>query len=245
VAGKTLRVEDLDIYGKDLDELPSNPYSRDKVLSSVIHAQGFDGAPAVVSSSRYDDLVASGEIKADLYRGVASGQPGKAQQYREDFAHGPFFVGEGTPANGVYATLDKEFALTGYADNRAEGLLRIGLRKEAKVIPFGDLEAKRVDVIGQGTKGERERAAWREYSAQQKSLMDEIAQATQRQDLAAAQEAEARLYDVARNHQYNHRERVGNDPGRVAALLGYDAIQVDQNVYVILNRTACYVEEVK
>lgn len=244
VKGRKIKVEDLDIFNQDASELRSNRYSRDKVLSSVIKAQGFDGLPTKVEPTEFDRLLAEGEITHDLYRGVFSGQEDVAQSYREDFADGLFFVGEGTPANGVYVTTERHFAL-GYAKGKEDGLLRMGFKKDAKIIPYPELESKRAEIVGSGTRSDRDKAAWLTYSSKQQDLMDKMNAAVEAKDTKAARGFEEQLYQTQMHHQNNYPERIANDPGRVAAFLGYDAIQVDENVFVILNRTALYVEDPK
>lgn len=244
VKGRKINAEDLDIFNQDANELRSNRYTRDKVLSSVIKAQGFDGLPTTVAPEEFDRLLADGEITHDLYRGVFSGQEGVAQSYREDFANGLFFIGEGTPANGIYATGERHFALS-YAKGKEDGLLRMGFKKDAKIIPYPELESKRAEIVGSGTRSDRDKAAWRTYMSKQQSLMDKMNAAVEAKDTEAASGFEEQLYQVQLHHQNNYPERIANDPGRVAAFLGYDAIQVDENTYVILNRTALYVEDPK
>ena len=56
VKGRKIKVEDLDIFNQDASDLNSNRYSRDRVLSSVIKAQGFDGLPTKVSHDEFDRL---------------------------------------------------------------------------------------------------------------------------------------------------------------------------------------------
>lgn len=242
VKGRKIKAENLDIFNQDARELGSNRYTRDKVLSSIIKAQGFDGLPTKVSPEEFDRLLADGEITHDLYRGVFSGQEGMAQSYREDFADGIFFVGEGTPANGIYAIGDHHFALS-YAKGKGDGLIRMGFKKGAKIIPYPELEGMRAEIVGGGTRSDRDKAAWRTYSSQQQSLMDKMNAAVMAKDTKAARGFEEQLYQGQLHHQNNYPERIANDPGRVAAFLGYDAIQVDENTYVILNRTALYVED--
>lgn len=206
----------------------------DRWLAAIQEEQGFNGLPQVASGEEVDAAVAAGAT--EVFRGLQSAD------FAEQFRSGSLYPGDpGLFGSGTYASPNRDVAL-GFASGDNAAVLRIALRRDAKVISYADLLKLRAKHGGT-----RASQALSERQAAELAQVDPG-------DSASVAAILAR-YDELRVRQ-SSRSRVNADEGRIAALLGYDAISVPtgrrvsatgpailEAEYVILNRTALIVEE--
>jgi hypothetical protein len=237
-AGRRLEPEDLDVYGKDLGKLPSdkNTY-KDPFLASVLRAQGFDGLPQVVDADTFAQMEKDGEFAVTLYRGVDESGDLTRAQVTEQFRSGPLFVGEGISGNGTYASTARNEAFDKYARGHEDGLLTIGLRKDAKIVPNSFLSA----IYGEYKNSDKPDRGQFLFK-----LMNDAVQAGETAKARALEESmQALNHGLRVGDAHNVLDRVYWDPGALASFLGYDAIQVHEDRYILLNRTALVVQGAK
>ncbi len=204
-------------------------------LKHIIAQQGFDGPPAVASSAAFDAAKANGEVR-ETWRGIGTAGGLDPADLAEQYRTGDFHVGLGINGDGTYVALNR-------ADGEYYGstLLRIGLRRDAKVISADDLD-REMDAFF---------AADRKKSDQLRALDRKLIA-----DLGNAKTARARanIRRKYRNDVYgldtDKSLAVQRDPGIFAALRGYDAIEIPKDrspdkhhEMIILNRTATIVQE--
>lgn len=243
VKGRSI-VDDFD-YDGAVRAAPHNSVSSglgggkvDEWLGAIRKTQGFDGKPKVVSRQEMDEAVRDGSTQ--LFRAIKD-RPGNTKttaQLAEDYRTGELFHGTGVYGSGTYMSPERETALI-YGEEKT--MLRIALRRDARVISIADLLKLRPRTG---------------ITATAAKLADERQAELNRVDPkdTAAIKAIVDKYEALTARQ-GSRSRVAGDIGRVGALLGYDAIYVprnyrgpgskgdDQTEYVILNRTATIVEE--
>lgn len=127
----------------------------DPLLAAIAHEQGFDGPPQVVSGDEMDGLVRSGQA-IEMWRGVAgydidldhSVTAGEAaEQYRSGDA---FYGSGGMYGNGIYAAMEHSYA-SDATRGEAGGLLRIGLRSDAVVVDYRQVDAEAESFNSGGT----------------------------------------------------------------------------------------------
>lgn len=184
----------------------------DYTLKEMYRMTGYDGLPTMLSQSEYDKMVASGQI-TDLYRTVR-GQGGvSGQVYVQDFRTGDYFAGKGLYGNGTYFTPSKS-----YAESYGGELIQAGLRSDAKVVSYSDLQELMKQNSGLDTY--RQALFERGWSEKDVSLLD----AFQKMDRINAQEI-----------------------GKFAVSMGYDAIDLGTMPHtfpevIVLNRTALFIK---
>jgi hypothetical protein len=234
------------IAGKvDYESLPPE-YNRatrhDDALEEIVKRQGFDGKPQVVLKAEFDAAVKRGEVR-ETWRGVGRHDTELTpDQLAEAYRTGDFYVGLGINGNGTYVAMrraDGEY-YSGFSGGHPT-LLRIGLRKDARVISADDLD-REMDAY----------FAANHTTAKHQSLQREMLAA-----LAKAKTPRARANirrDYYRQEFYGPDRRsrllaIQRDPGRFAALRGYDAIDIPKErspdkhaEMIILNRTATIVQ---
>jgi hypothetical protein len=230
VSGKELSSTDLvekvwPVANERMDQYKANPVGplsgQDVILKSIQEEQGYNGLPKVVDKETLDGMVSRGEV-LEMHRGF-----GTSEQV-EQFRSGELFTGQGGYGNGTYTAygekgLDTARFYSG-ASPREEGILRMGLRSDAKVIEYKDLR----DMISKGTGLNEENQAGK------------LGKITKD------------LYDMHDTPGISKESRLGAgmmhtslmEPGRAAAILGYDVIRSTQDKFmVILNRTALVVQK--
>lgn len=186
-------------------KLKPNNSPVDNVLVNIGTMQGFDALPTTMSKKKMDAFIKNGGGKA-IYRGVVDGKV-SAKNILKSFRSGDYQPGKGLYGNGFYFS-ESESVASQFAGGIAENLVRVALKKDARVITLTDLYGL-IKVSGKN----------REFGGKMGSI---------------------------------------RDPGRYAAMLGYDAIYVTNEFdggidsdgnstrepqYVVLNRTALVVEE--
>jgi len=209
----------------------------DAWMARIQRTQGFDGRPTVVSQQEMDRIVAAGE-GTELFRGI-NGTPEEVRLRQHQFRVGDFYAGNpGNYGSGTYASPDQSISL-GYAHGRQTGVMRMALRRDARVIDYADAVKLRPQTGIVTESG----------AALARKRQEELAKVDPA-DLAAITEIIERYEDLA--SRQSSRQRITADVGRLAALLGYDAIigrttgftgMPPTPEYVILNRSALYVQE--
>lgn len=214
VSGRVFTEADWDTLRKritDNKEWVSEGYM-DYTLKEMYRMTGYDGLPTMLSQSEYDKMVASGQI-TDLYRTVR-GQGGvSGQVYVQDFRTGDYFAGKGLYGNGTYFTPSKS-----YAESYGGELIQAGLRSDAKVVSYSDLQELMKQNSGLDTY--RQALFERGWSEKDVSLLD----AFEKMDRINAQEI-----------------------GKFAVSMGYDAIDLGTIPHtfpevIVLNRTALFIK---
>lgn len=224
---------------------PSTDFTdpRDNTLAAIGRRQGFDGKPTVGS---IDETVKAGGIEIHRgvvgYKGSNTMKPQKAAEIVEEFKTGEYEPGTGLYGNGFYFSTSSRVARHYATWNKGDGArLRAGLKPGAKVVDYDHLQG--------------EMKAWKA----------EVAPKTQ-----SITDLYAKDFKTPRDQYSPHMvEYVMSDPGRFAAMKGYDAIKVvghqdgapalkgeptatrpggrhkfsANDQYVILNRTAIVIEE--
>src|SRR6185369_775597 len=213
-------------------------------LADIQREQGFDGHPQVVSPADMDAAVAGGAV--ELWRGIRDNDKAKisatdlAEQYRSGAVEpSPGTFGSGTYSSSRRAEAEMYAGMTGPGAG-GHTMLRIALRRDARVISYADLLKLQPKFAGS--------AGAEKLNRDQEAELAAIDPAD-----TAAVDAVIAKYSKLRAKQPS-KSRVTADMGRLAALLGYDAIVVppgyrggkgsnSASEYVILNRTATMVEE--
>ena len=99
----------------------------------ILHEQGFDGLPDVVSTKEMDQYKANGEM--EVWRGLdCNGDRAKSAEAAEQFKTGELFVGKGTYGAGTYGGSFGD-ALS-FAGGDRGSILRMTIKKGARVIEW-------------------------------------------------------------------------------------------------------------
>lgn len=110
----------------------------DPSLSAMWKQQGFDGLPAVVSSSDLDAAIQGGA--KEIFRGLSGPD---AAKYAEQFRSGEAFAGTGNYGNGTYFGIGPggQKVATQYAGTSSNQgtVIRAALRADAKVASWDDI----------------------------------------------------------------------------------------------------------
>jgi len=235
VKGRSI-VDDFDYDGAVKGVGYNGTGGGDRWLGAVQQAQGFNGKPKVVPKREMDEHVRDGGI--ELFRAVKSLHYKKSAELNEEYRTGPLFPGNGVYGSGTYTSPQRETAKR-YGEEAT--MLRIGLRRDARVISYADLLKLRPRTGITATAAN--------LADQRQAELDKV-DPTDTKAIKAIIDKYAAL--AARQ---GPRSQIAGDLGRVAALLGYDAIYIPgdyrgkgskldgQTEYVILNRTATLVEE--
>lgn len=123
-------------YGPNIEPAPLDPeqlYSK-----PLIHEQGFDGPPHVVSSAELDAYVQAGEFED--FRGIAGP---RAAEYAERLRTGPMWVGRGGIGGGIYAAVgaDAHEHAAIYAQDPGSVLGRLTVKGTARLARLDELDA--------------------------------------------------------------------------------------------------------
>lgn len=239
---KAPKVTGRDISGEvDYEALPpayNLETNRDDALREVLRRQGFDGRPEVVSASAFDAAVRRGEVR-ETWRGFTRSRFSQLtpEQMAEEYRTGDMRAGIGINGNGTYVAIRKE-------DGEYYGftLLRIGLRSDAKVISADDLDAEMDAFFASAEE------ATQQHRFREREYLDLLARAkTPRARANLRRQYRADVYGADRR---TPRLAIMRDPGRFAAMRGYDAIEIPKQwspdkhaEMIILNRAATIVQE--
>lgn len=236
-----------DISGSiDYESLPPNynvTAHTDDALGEILAKQGFDAAPEVVTRAEFDRAVAAGEV-TESFRGLrppAKSRPNAnktPEQLAEEYRRGPVHPGIGINGNGTYVAMRR-----GDAEYYGGTVLRIGLKKGARTIGADDLDAE-MDAYFAGAKRSRSSGYVRDLEAK---LVSKLSTASTPR---ARANARREFRGLVGSQDADRSISVNRDPGRFAALRGYDAIEIPKSrspdnhaEMIILNRGAVIVEE--
>lgn len=234
------RVRGRDITAEvDYKSLPSIlnlKTGENEALKAVLRHQGFDGKPQVVTAAEFDAAVKRRDVR-QTWRGIRKPMAGHDPEVlAETYRTGELRAGTGINGDGTYVAANRADA-----EYYGTAILRIGLRKDAKVISADDLDREMDAFFAQfDSKGE-------ELQEMDENLLKDLAR-------AKSPRARANLRRTYRGLVYgldpDRRLAVQRDPGTFAALRGYDAIEIPKvrspdkhHELIILNRTATIVQE--
>ncbi|MGE3600001.1 MAG: hypothetical protein AB7N70_31115 [Dehalococcoidia bacterium] len=121
-------------YGPILDPNPDSPEAL--YTKAVIHEQGFDALPHVVTRRELDRHIAAGEI--ELYRGVTE------RRFADQLRYGDFFIGRGGELDGMYAAAGPHaLAVARHYAALGDGtVIRMTLKRGTRVVRWHDLEMR-------------------------------------------------------------------------------------------------------
>jgi hypothetical protein len=224
----------------DFDTLPAvyNPATgSDDALRAILEHQGFDARPAVVSAADFDAAVARGEVR-ETWRGLKSilGGTKSPAQIAEEYRTGDLdHVGLGINGDGIYVAVRKEDA-----QYYGSELVRIGLRNDARIVHVDDLHREMDDYFADLAENIRVRNLDNQLMADLARTKSPRARAGIRKKYRSA------IYGQDRSRKL----AIQRDPGRFAALRGYDAIEIPRShsidkhhEFIVLNRAATIVQE--
>lgn len=124
--------------------------AEDMFLHDLQARQGFSELPEVVRRDAFDAMLARGELKQELFRGV------EGAHFTDGYLYGEHFAGNGVFGNGTYTTTALD---TAYGYSRGEDtVMRLALRADANVIELEDIrrlkgklqEAANAGISGSG-----------------------------------------------------------------------------------------------
>lgn len=202
----------------DLSTLTWSRTSGDKLLKEIYRHQGYDGPLKKVGTKAWGDI----ETRS-LWRGMADqGVRQSPARFVKALTDGDYFPGFGVFGNGTYSAYGskgRQVALQ-YAGGKKAGLVNFKLAKDARVVTETKLRGIQETIRG------------RLFSLQSQKLKAlEKAESTMSAAKFRAAQLELRTWTT-------NTTLVLQDPGRLAAMLGYDAINVVQaDFMIVLNRT--------
>ena len=228
-------------------------------IEDVINAQGFDGKPRIVDADEFDRAVKAANNGDGLIMQRVYSAPDQEtlDAYRESLYDGKWYVdcshGNDTYGKGMYTASSKSTSVTQQMADEIVPYRRefsytetMTLDPSARVIGYNEVvtaknEASVLEkaIVGNDDISDTERAivrreVLREYSDEDRAL-------------ARAAEREWDFDDyMAVINKYSQREREFRELGtsEVAALLGYDAVEVPGlNYTIVLNRTKLIIRE--
>ncbi len=195
-------------------------YTGDDRLKAILQAQGFTAKPTVLSANDFAVLEQLGT--PIIHRGLTASSTKSVDQMIKEFKDGEMYVGTGVAGNGVYAGTDLNYVIK-YAGDNPNNVITMALSPQAKVIDMEDAK----NGAKTASNAFYDKAFKRPYNnPEMGKFVDSFGDLTEEQ---------ARQLGI-----------LFRDPGRYAAVNGYDAIKhVDEDggIYVILNRGAVRVKE--
>lgn len=223
------RLKEDKAFFEDMDSLKRTEQG-DMLLGSVLEERGWLGNPKVVDTQTMDGLVSSGY--REMYRGISS------DKYAEEFRSGKCYIGYGVYGNGTYTAYGQEGYQTAvsFATGEEKGaILRLTLRQDTKVVLHEELVRLQKTVTS-------------EVEDKMDSVMDQVL-TTMRAARKSESEAEKKRYgEIASGlkEEYARLQRtkeIYDDPSRLAAIRGYEAIDIqDRGYMIVLNRQAVIVQ---
>ena len=195
-------------------------YTGDDRLKAILQAQGFTAKPTVLSA---DDFAVLEQLGTPIiHRGLTATSTKSVDQMIKEFKDGEMYVGTGVAGNGVYAGTDLNYVIK-YAGDNPDNVMTMALSPQAKVIDMEDAK----NGAKAASNAFYDKAFKRPYNnPEMGKFVDSFGDLTEEQ---------ARQLGI-----------LFRDPGRYAAINGYDALKhVDEDggVFVILNRGAVRVKE--
>lgn len=224
-------MSDKDIAKVDdklLENIDGDDYGRDAILGRIYEKQGFNAKPTLLSKEDFDKEIGRGK-HIEVFRGVTE------KAHADDFKTGDtHYPGKGIYGNGTY-TSDQIDTANKYANalNANGAVMRIGLRKDAKIIDYNELRdemmANQVGLLNYNpitvARKQGEKNGWSD-----KKITEEFTRLS-----------------LEKHELEKKANKIFADDGRYAALRGYDAIQATfqrgESYYIILNRGKLIVEK--
>jgi SPP1 gp7 family putative phage head morphogenesis protein len=195
-------------------------YTGDDRLKAILQAQGFTAKPTILSAKEFEVLEGLGTTI--LHRGLTPSATKSVDSMIKDFKEGDMFVGTGVVGNGVYTGTDLSYVIK-YAGGKPENVMTMALSPKARTISVDD--AKNGAKVYSSAFFDR--AFKRPYQNPQAGRFVDS-------------------FGDLDEETFRQLGIIYQDPGRYAALNGYDAIKYvddDGGVFVILNRGALRVKE--
>jgi SPP1 gp7 family putative phage head morphogenesis protein len=195
-------------------------YPGDDRLKAILQAQGFTAKPTILSAQEFEVLEGLGT--QILHRGLTPSATKSVDSMIKDFKEGDMFVGTGVVGNGVYTGTDLSYVIK-YAGGKPENVMTMALSPKARTISVDD--AKNGSKVF--STAFFDRAFKRPYQNPQAGRFVDS-------------------FGDLDEETFRQLGIIYQDPGRYAALNGYDAIKYsddDGAVVVILNRGAVRVKE--
>lgn len=228
MGAKLLAVDDMNESGRNAN----GTFHSDLIQDHINKQLGLDASPQLLNRAEMDAMVASGA--RELFRGVMTDTLAKktAGQLTDEFMRGEFYAGVGVFGNGTYVGYGPErVAANAYSDvTEGQGVLRMALKPQARVITTKTLLQLHQNYTNRLPK---DITALDDAITKKYDDMRDAGTAT----VADSAILDKKLTDLMHfSHDY-HRLVLG-DPGRYAALAGYDAIDVESGYMVVLNRSA-------
>ena len=237
---KTLNLEETVAYRNSVaSELEFRKVGRrkvldgfsDPVLGELVKEIGYDAAPTIVSSTEIDKIVSEGH--KELFRGLSD------KKFADQFRFGEYYPGRGVFGNGIYTAYGEKglkVAQTFSGISHEGSVTRMAIDKDAKIIALNDLGNIQKAMTDQLNEA---------ISKEQEEYMQEVRKVFKME----SDEADTLYEQVKERHDKNEIEfsitkNMIADPGKVALLNGYDAIDVPSEEYlVVLNRKALYIQD--
>lgn len=228
VPKKTLEraMHDPDYISQQLNALHG-----DIVLQDMAEEVGFHKKPTLLSKEEMDAYIQQGN--RELFRGIAGRE---AETYVEQFKTGEYFAGKGVYGNGIYTAYGEDgFEVAKqFAGGVEKNVLRMGLKKDAKIISYDALiEMQKSEFAALQ---EEERALRRKARREADRIYDETGD---------DDKVEEFLKEAAKKWEEMEKyRRVLADAGRYALYKGYDAIDIPSSRFmVVLNRGKVFVQK--
>lgn len=251
------------VQGKDLtDTWQRRPDKFDFEIDDIIDAQGFNGLPRVVDADEFDKYVKDSNVIA--VRGYTAPDEETLKAYQDQLYNGKWYIdcsnggamhGQGMYTAGNYGIELGERAIqTASTYSQGIGTVEtITLDKSAKIITEKELQDIKNEMQYTFTK----QMLNKNLTDEQDLLLRAMTNVT-----SLSSEQVAKAYQIEPNIRDNMIKSVSEllpktiekiqslptDQGQLAALLGYDALEVDLNsskndvYFVILNRTKCIIK---
>jgi len=197
----------------------------DLFMKRMNKLSGADALPVVVDRGTMDKFIEEGA--EEIFRGVTDGK------FAEQFKTGKFFAGRGIYGNGTYSAYgDGGFGTAmqyaGYEGRSSGGLARLTMKKDAKVISSGDL-GKMID---------------KDYDKAHEAYLARKTVIEKKIKAGSITDERGENMMQALDKANNKAMMIYNNDGRYALSRGYDAIDVQNEEYmVILNRGAVIVQK--
>lgn len=200
-------------------------YTGDDRLKAILKAQGFTAKPTVLSA---DDFAVLEQLGTPIiHRGLTASSTKSVDQMIKEFKDGEMYVGTGVAGNGVYAGTDLNYVIK-YAGDNPDNVITMALSPTAKTIDIEEAkrQAQAASAAFYDKAFKRQASPGSLSTPEMQKFVDSFGDITEEQ---------ARQLGI-----------LFRDPGRYAAMNGYDAIKHvddDGGIYVILNRGALRVKE--
>jgi hypothetical protein len=215
---------------------------QDEALKAIAAMRGFDGPPHLVDDAAIDRRVAAGE--PELFRGfngINGGQEDQTRGFANQFLHGDYFAGAGGYGNGTYLSHVDPAPLV----DKVERDWADVPRDEHGQLTGRDRAAYEKDIAWARSRNKLTAAGYASsHGTLARMTLDKGARVITWDDLRAKWQAAVTKLGVpdAGDARAKREAALLRDPGRYAAVLGYDAIDVSKaGEMVVLNRTKLHI----